>query len=565
MLTELHLSGFGVVADAMLPLGPGLTALTGETGAGKTMIVAGLGLLLGDRADAGVVRHGADRAVVQGRWTVSEEVVTAVEDMGAHVDDGEELITLRQVGANGRSRAVVGGVAVPVATMASVLEGLAVIHGQSGQIRLTTVDRQRELLDRFAEPAGLPEYRQALAERKQLAVELLDLVEAASARDREIDLLRFGLDEIAQVSPVAGEDRQLETEAARLLDADGLKASAATVQRALSGDEDDFDAPSAVTLLDSARKAADHLAARDETFSVLADRIREASFVLHDVAADVAGYAADLVTDPIRLEAVAERRAQLAALMRKYGPELDDVIGWAIEAADRLGGLEQADDRIAALRIRVAELDGRLAALAEGITAARTAAAARIAEAVHPELAALAMPHARLSFEVTRTELGPHGWDRVELMFSANPGSAPAQLGKVASGGELSRVRLALEVVLASGGGTVVFDEVDAGVGGAVGLEIGRRLKRLAMHSQVIVVTHLAQVAAHADQHFVITKSSDGEVTTSDVRIVTGDERAAELSRMMGGSQDSTVGLRHARDLLARAGAGQSTPAGTNG
>ncbi len=553
MLTELHLSGFGVVADATLPLGPGLTALTGETGAGKTMIVAGLGLLLGDRADAGVVRHGADRAVVEGRWLVPEDVVMAVEGIGGDVDDGEELITVRQVGANGRSRAAVGGVAVPVSTLSSILNDLAVIHGQSGQIRLTNPDRQREVLDRFAEPAGLPRYRADLAERRRLASELQELLDAATARDREVGLLRFGLEEIGAVAPTPGEDRLLATEAGRLQDADGLKALAATVQRALSGDEDDFEAPAAVTLLDGARKAADHLAMRDETFAGLADGIREASFALHDVAADVAGYLADLVTDPLRLEAVAERRAQLAGLMRKYGPELDDVIAWAIDAADRLGRLEQADDRIEELRGRVAELDAQLAVLAAGISSDRVAASARIAGAVQAELAALAMPHARLAFEVTRTELGPNGWDRVELVFSANPGSAPAPLGKVASGGELSRVRLALEVVLASGDGTLVFDEVDAGVGGAVGLEIGRRLQRLATDAQVMVVTHLAQVAAHADHHFVITKSSDGEVTTSDVRAVTGDARAAELSRMMGGSGDSAVGLQHARDLLDRA------------
>lgn len=565
MLTELRLTGFGVVADATLPLGPGLTALTGETGAGKTMIVAGLGLLLGDRADAGVVRHGADRAVVEGRWVVPEAVVAAVEGVGGDVDDGEELITVRQVGANGRSRAAVGGVAVPVSTLSSVLEDLAVIHGQSGQIRLTNPERQRELLDRFAEPAGLPRYRADLAERRHLASELRDLLDAATARDREIDLLRFGLEEIGSVAPVSGEDRLLATEAGRLQDADGLKALAATVQRALSGDEEDYEAPGAVALLDAARKAADHLAMRDDTFARLADGIREASFTLHDVAADVAGYVDDLVTDPIRLEAVAERRAQLAVLLRKYGPELDDVIAWASDAADRLGRLERADDRIEEIRGRVAELDERLAVLASGITSDRVAASGRIAGAVRAELAALAMPHAQLAFEVTRTELGPNGWDRVELMFSANPGSTPAPLGKVASGGELSRVRLALEVVLASGGGTLVFDEVDAGVGGAVGLEIGRRLQRLAAGAQVIVVTHLAQVAAHADHHFVITKSSDGEVTTSDVRAVAGDARAAELSRMMGGSGDSAVGLRHARDLLGRAARPSPVPAAATG
>lgn len=555
MLTELHLNGLGVVEDATVPLGPGLTALTGETGAGKTMIVAGLGLLLGAKADSGVVRHGNDRAVVEGRWIVGPELAQQVGELGGDVDDGEELTCRRQVGANGRSRAVVGGAQVPVSTLAATLSELATIHGQSEQIRLSSSERQREILDEYARPVGLVQYRADLAERKQLASQLARLVEEESTRTREIELLRFGLEEINAVEPVDGEDHALATEALRLQDADQLKELAATAQRALSGDEDDFDAPSAVGLLDEARKSAEQLADRDETAAELAGRIREASYTLHDIASEVASYATDLVTDPIRLEAVAERRAQLVALTRKYGPELSDVIEWARQAVTRLDELEGADESIGALRERIAELDERLTRAAEVISKDRQRAADRLAEAVRSELAALAMPHARLEFQLTRVGLGPHGWDRVELMFSANPGSTPAPLGKVASGGELSRVRLALEVILASqmGSHTYVFDEVDAGVGGAVGLEIGKRLKRLATKSQVIVVTHLAQVAAYADAHLVIAKSSDGQVTTSDIRLLDDDERGAELARMMGGSGDSEAGVEHAAELLTRA------------
>lgn len=555
MLTELHLNGLGVVEDATVPLGPGLTALTGETGAGKTMIVAGLGLLLGAKADSGVVRHGNERAVVEGRWIVGPELAEQVAELGGDVDDGEELVCRRQVGANGRSRAVVGGAQVPVSTLAGTLTELATIHGQSEQIRLSSSERQREILDEYAKPVGLVQYRADLAERKQVAAELARLVEEESTRTREIELLRFGLEEINAVEPVDGEDHALATEALRLQDADHLKELAATAQRALSGDEDDFDAPSAVGLLDEARKSAEQLAERDETAAELADRIREASYTLHDIASEVASYATDLVTDPIRLEAVAERRAQLVALTRKYGPELSDVIDWARKAVERLGELEGADESIGRLTERVAELDERLARAAAGISEDRQRAADQLSEAVRAELAALAMPHARLEFQLTRTDLGPHGWDKVELMFTANPGSAPAPLGKVASGGELSRVRLALEVILAAqtGSHTYVFDEVDAGVGGAVGLEIGKRLKRLAAKSQVIVVTHLAQVAAYADAHFVIAKSSDGQVTTSDIRRLDDDERGAELARMMGGSGESEVGVEHATELLGRA------------
>lgn len=555
MLTELHLNGLGVVEDATVPLGPGLTALTGETGAGKTMIVAGLGLLLGAKADSGVVRHGNERAVVEGRWIVGPELAQQVAELGGDVDDGEELVCRRQVGANGRSRAVVGGAQVPVSTLAGTLTELATIHGQSEQIRLSSSERQREILDEYASPVGLVQYRTDLAERKEVAAELARLVEEESTRTREIELLRFGLEEINAVEPVEGEDHALATEALRLQDADHLKELAATAQRSLSGDEDDFDAPSAVGLLDEARKSAEQLAERDETAAELANRIREASYTLHDIASEVASYATDLVTDPIRLEAVAERRAQLVALTRKYGPELSDVIDWARKAVERLGELEGADESIGRLTERVAELDERLAKAAAGISEDRQRAADKLSAAVRSELAALAMPHARLEFQLTRVDLGPHGWDKVELMFTANPGSAPAPLGKVASGGELSRVRLALEVILASqtGSHTYVFDEVDAGVGGAVGLEIGKRLKRLAAKSQVIVVTHLAQVAAYADAHFVIAKSSDGQVTTSDIRRLGDDERGAELARMMGGSGESEAGVEHAAELLTRA------------
>lgn len=555
MLTELHLRGLGVVDEATVPLGPGLTALTGETGAGKTMVVAGLGLLLGAKADSGVVRHGSDRAVVEGRWIVGEEVTDRVVELGGDVDDGEELTCRRQVGANGRSRAVVGGVQVPVSTLAATLSELATIHGQSEQMRLSRNDRQREILDEYAKPVGLVQYRADMAERNKLAAELGRLVDEESTRSREIELLRYGLEEINAVEPVDGEDHALATEALRLQDADHLKELAATAQRSLSGNEEDFDAPSAVGLLDEARKSAEQLAERDTTASELADRIREASYTLHDIATEVASYAADLVSDPVRLEAVAERRARLVALTRKYGPELGDVVEWAQQAASRLEELEGADEDIGALTERVAELDERLTRAAEAISGDRRRAADELAGAVRQELSALAMPHARLEFQLGRTELGPHGWDKVELMFTANPGSAPAPLGKVASGGELSRVRLALEVVLASqvGSHTYVFDEVDAGVGGAVGLEIGKRLKRLAANSQVIVVTHLAQVAAYADAHLVVAKSSDGQVTTSDVRPLDDDERAAELARMMGGSGESEAGVEHAAELLTRA------------
>ena len=551
MLTSLRLNAFGVVDASELELGPGLTALTGETGAGKTMIVAGLGHLLGARADAGIVRRGADRAVVEGRWEVPEDFAERVAEAGGDVEEGE-LITLRQVNANGRSRAVVGGAGVPVSTLGELLSEIATIHGQSGQMRLSTPERQRELLDARARPEELPRYQANFAERRSAAAELERLESEAMARAREADMLRFGLDEIDTVTPQPGEDDALASEQAKLMDLDELRRLAGESHEALSGSEIDYDAPSVVSLTGTARKQLADLADRDPAAAQLSARATELGMLATDLAAEVAGYLDDLVADPARLEAVGERRQQLAGLTRKYGATIDEVLAWAASSAARLADLDGSDDRIVALRARIAELDALLASDAAAISRARHAAAGELADAVKLELAALAMPHAELRFDVSDAQLGPHGADRIELLFSANPGSAPAPLGKVASGGELSRVRLALEVVLAEAeqGHTFVFDEVDAGVGGAVGLEIGRRLQRLASTSQVIVVTHLAQVAAFADAHFVVAKASDGQVTTSGVRRLGDEERRLELARMMGGSTDSQAGIEHAAELL---------------
>ncbi len=554
MLTGLRLTAFGVVDEAELELGPGLTALTGETGAGKTMIVSGLGHLLGSRGDAGIVRRGADKALVEGRWEVPDDVAGRVRDLGGVVEDGE-LITLRQVSAQGRSRAVVGGAGVPISALAEVIGEVATIHGQSGQIRLASPDRQRELLDAHAKPADLERYRANFAARRAAATELATLEQESMARAREADMLRFGLDEIAAVEPHPGEDDALAAEQSKLMDLDELRSLAASAHEALSGSETDFAAPSAVGLSGEARKALASLAERDADAGVLANRAVELTMLAGDLAADVAGYVADLVADPLRLEAVGQRRAALAGLTRKYGATVDEVLQWAEASAARLGELVGSDERIDELRAQLAALDTQLAADAAAISKARHTAADDLAAQVKGELAALAMPHAELRFDVTDAALGPHGADRIELLFTANPGSEPAPLAKVASGGELSRVRLALEVVLADAGAhhTYVFDEVDAGVGGAVGLEIGRRLQRLATHSQVIVVTHLAQVAAFADAHFVVAKESDGQVTTSGVRLLADDQRAAELARMMGGASSSAKGIEHAEELLGKA------------
>ena len=553
MITELRIADLGVISDAIISLHPGLTVVTGETGAGKTMIISGLGLLLGGRADPRSVRRGSERARVEGRFKIDNtELAQTVQETGGQLDD-DELIVARHLTSAGRSRAYVGGAQVPASVCAELTAALVRIHGQAEQERLTEADRQRQLLDRFAgvpalEP--LARYSSLWAEDRAVRTELAQLRTEAQSRAREIDLLRFGLDEIERIAPASGEDVALAAEALRLQSADDLRDSAESAVQALAGPDDE--AGGALAMLYAARKVFEPVVSRDPAATQLGERLVDASYQLSDLTADLARYLDSLESQPGRLEQIAERRAQLSTLTRKYGTTCEEVLQWAAESAVRLTQLEQSDDRIATLERRVEALTTELASLAGHISRARHEASGRFSELVLSELAALAMPHARLRFEVTSAELGPSGADRVELTFAANPGSELRSLGRVASGGELSRVRLALEVVLAVGDEavTLVFDEVDAGVGGKVAVEVGRRLARLAQHSQVVVVTHLAQVAAFADRHYVVVKADDGQVTTSGVVQVADEDRAVELARMMAGLDTTESALAHAGELV---------------
>ncbi len=562
MIEELRIADLGVIEEAALDLAPGLTVVTGETGAGKTMIVSGLQLLLGERADAKTVRAQADRARVEGRFLlddhpVSVEVRRQVSDVGGVLDDDELLVT-RQLTSAGRSRAFLGGAQVPAGRCADVISALVTIHGQSDQIRLSDRSRQREMLDRYAGSdhlALLASYAELYRSHRDAVAELSRLQAEAQERDREIELLRFGLDEIAGVAPGPGEDTDLAAETARLQSTDDLAGAARDATAALAGADDE--AGGALSGLAAARSAVDRLVDIDPSAKPLADRVAEAGYLVTELTGDLARYLDDLEVEPGRLEQIAERRYQLAGLTRRYGANCDEVLAWAEKSAARLGVLESADDRIAELGTHIVELAGRLETMAGELRSGRRTAAERIGAQVGPELTALALPHARLAFELTAVEPGPDGADQVELVFSANPGGALRPLGRAASGGELSRVRLALEVVLADGqnSATLVFDEVDAGVGGQVAVEVGRRLAALARHQQVIVVTHLAQVAAFADRHFVVHKSDDGHVTTSGVRRLADEDRTTELARMMAGLDATEVALAHAGELLELAAA----------
>ena len=574
MLAEMRIQGLGVIDDATLDLDPGLTVLTGETGAGKTMVVTGLTLLGGGRAEASRVADGARRAVVEGRFSAEPAAIAVADEVGAEPDDDGTLIAVRTVGADGRSRAHLGGRSVPAGVLGRLAEATLAVHGQNDQLRLLRPAEQRALLDRFAgetvaEP--LARYRAVRAEWVRISAELVERRDGARRLAQEADLLRHGLTEIAAVDPQPGEDGELVAHARRLAEADDLRAVASAAQAALVGAEDMPDVPAALALIGDARHRL--AAAGDAELSALDARLAEALALLGDVGAELTGYLGRLDADPERLASVLSRQAELKALTRKYAADVDGVLEWAAAARERLGSLDVSDEALTALTARRDGLAVELAEHAAAITAARTKAAGRLAADTTAELAGLAMADARLLVAVTqraagagaaeavrvgRRELvaGADGVDEVELRHVAHAGATPQPLHKGASGGELSRVMLALEVALAGADPvpTMVFDEVDAGVGGRAAVEIGRRLARLANSHQVIVVTHLPQVAAYADRHLVVDKSNrDGGKARSRVRTLGEDERIVELARMLAGLDHTDTGRAHAEELLEAA------------
>ncbi|MDT0201548.1 DNA repair protein RecN [Nocardioides sp. AE5] len=582
MIEEIRIQSLGVIESSTLELGPGLTVVTGETGAGKTMVVTALGLLLGGRADTGAVRKGARTARVEGVVDTARlpGLADQVEDRGGEVEDGRVLLA-RNISAEGRSRAFVGGASVPVTQLGAVTDGMVAVHGQSDQHRLLRASAQRRALDLFGgdRVAGLIEEWSTLhADLVATESELTEVLASARERAREADLLRFGLEEIAAVEPEPGEDAALAAEESRLGFADTLRTAAEQAREALSSDQG---APDALGATGTARQLLEGVRDHDPAAAELADRLAEVSYLLSDVAADVASYASGLETDPGRLAAVSERRAALTGLQRKYGETIDDVLAWSQEASRKLLDLDGTDDRVSELRSRRTGLRARLSEAGAALSDARAEAAQQLAELVSDELTGLAMPHARVTIEVRRMvadapEEDPEhsdapgaplrigkewvrhtasGIDEVEILLAANAGADPRPLDKGASGGELSRVMLAIEVSLAETNPvpTFVFDEVDSGVGGKAAVEIGRRLARLARTSQVLVVTHLPQVAAYADHHVVVAKAQDGTVTTSGLTRLAEDDRVRELSRMLAGMEDSDTALAHAQELLEAA------------
>jgi DNA repair protein RecN (Recombination protein N) len=612
MLEEVRITGLGVIEDAVLEFSSGFTVVTGETGAGKTMVVTGLGLMFGGRGDPARVRPGADRATVEGLLRIEPDghVARQVLEAGGELDDdGRALIVSRSVSAEGRSRAHAGGRSVPVSLLTYLADDLVALHGQADQQQLLRTARQREALDEFAGPAFaavFAGYQRAYARHREVLAELNELTARARERAQEAEDLQRALAEISRAEPSDGEDVMLLAEEERLAHADALHAAATTAHEALLGDPSDgsYRGADAVTLLGGARRALDGVAEHDPALAALASRLSEASYLVSEIATELASYVESLDSDPARLSTVQERRAELTRLIRAYGgrvvsrvaaderpsapdgpvpapvagvdqadaaapgpavPDLASVLAWAGQARARLAELAGDDDRIGTLSSEEERLGATVRDLAAQLTALRKQAAERFAAEVTTELTALAMPNAKVSVVVTaRDEFGPHGSDEVEIRLAAHPGAPSLPLAKGASGGELSRVMLAIEVVFAGADPvpTFVFDEVDAGVGGKAAVEVGRRLARLARRAQVIVVTHLPQVAAFADTHLVVDKASDGSVVSAGITRLDDAGRVQELSRMLAGLENSEFGLAHAGELLAAAGAERAAAGG---
>jgi DNA repair protein RecN (Recombination protein N) len=552
----LSLRNLGVIESAELELGPGFSVITGETGAGKTMVVTALGLLRGERADYGLVRRGSDQARVEACIGVRPDsnVAALVHDAGGRIDD-DQVILGRVLSAAGRSRAVAGGATVPATLLADVTDELIAVHGQSDQHRLLQAAQQRGALDRFAGPEFaelLAAYTPGYERLRVITQQIHELTTHAAERARELDVLRFGLDEIADVDPQPGEDEALRAEEGRLAHAEALLRAAAGAHEALVGDAT---AGAARTTVVSASAQLQDVSGHDAHLDSLTERVQEIAILLDEVGAELGTYAEHVDMDPERLAQVQDRRAALGTLTRKYGPTVDDVLAWAKQSAERVLELGSDDESIDALKAEHDQVQRQLRDLAQRMSAMRTAAAQRLGQLVGAELTQLSMPSATLHVNVTPNPdgvLGPNGIDDVEFLFAANSGAGPRPLHKGASGGELSRVMLALEVVLAdqSTVQTMVFDEVDAGIGGKAAVEVGRRLARLARHAQVIAVTHLPQVAAFANDHFVVSKDDDGNITSSSVNRLADADRVDELARMLAGQDDSATAQAHARELL---------------
>jgi DNA repair protein RecN (Recombination protein N) len=583
VLSEIRIESLGAISVATAEFDSGLTVLTGETGTGKTMVVSGLHLLGGARADANRVRSGAERAVVEGRFTTADlddKAAALLDELldgsGAERDEDGSIIALRSVSREGPSRAYLGGRSVPAKSLSGFTAELLTLHGQNDQLRLMRPDEQRGALDRFAGvDARLEKYRKLRDAWQTARRDYVDRSNRARELAQEADRLKFALNEIDTVDPAPAEDEALVGDIRRLSELDALREAASAARIALAGAADEATADpttQSVSAADNLARAKTALESTDDsTLRVLAAQLEEAVSVVGEAARELGGYLGELPSDASTLDTKLARQAELRTLTRKYAADINGVLLWAREARDRLTQLDVSEEALAGLQRHVDELAVELASAAAELSKTRTQAAKRLAKEVTRELSGLAMADAEFTITVstmpvtaddpaaltlasgTQAHAGGDGVDLVEFGFAAHRGMTVLPLAKSASGGELSRVMLALEVVLAASttGTTMVFDEIDAGVGGRAAVQIGRRLARLARNRQVIVVTHLPQVAAYADIHLMV--DTNGKNGASGVRRLDGDDRVAELARMLAGLGDSDTARAHARELLEAA------------
>ena len=543
MLVDISINDLGVISQSSAELSAGLTVLTGETGAGKTMVVTGLRLLAGGRADASRVRDGAKKAAVEGHFSSAKDSIRElVESVGGEPDENGEYIVSRTVSAAGRSRAYLGGRAVPAATLGEFARELITVHGQNDQLRLLAPEEQLGAVDR-ADPklARVRErYTEAFKEWRSLAKDYKRRTEQRRELAQEVDRLQFAVDEIDGIAPEPGEDEELVQLVRKLQDVDGLRESAEVALASIDGTEELEEAASALL----GRAVSALAGSTDKELAALGERLSEISTQLGDISGELGGYLAGLPADPHLLEKSLQRQQELRTLTRKYAGDIDGVLAWRNEAAAKLESMDTSTEALEELKKQVKDAEAVMIERAGELTKGRRKAAKALGEQVTQELHGLAMPNSTLTVELTQAKYSKSGADAAELQLNGKP------IASAASGGELSRVMLALEVVLADeDGATLVFDEVDAGVGGRAAVEIGRRLARLAVHNQVIVVTHLPQVAAYADAHLHVSK----EKFTSGVAELSQEERVEELARMLAGLDDTETGRAHAQELFDRA------------
>lgn len=570
MLSDITIHNLGVIPSASLELSEGLTVLTGETGAGKTMVVTGLRLLAGCRAEAQRVRSGSSQAVVEGRFLLdsvapeSAEMARAVVSAaGGALDENGEVIVSRTVSAQGRSRAHLGGRSVPAASLVEFSKEVLTIHGQNDQLRLLNSDRQRDALDRFSQKisALMTVYSEAYRAWKNLSKDLQERQASKRELAQEVDRLEFAIREISEVDPQPGEEADLLVQIARLQDVDDLRAQAVGALSVIDGAAgvegyatcDSSDADAASDLIGQALSSV--RVSSDPTLQGVSQQLEAVTSILMEVSAQLGGFLDELPADPKMLDELLQRQQALKQLTRKYASDIDGVIKWKLKAEQKLESIDVSPEALDQLKKETALAERKMNDAGMALRAARIEAAQELSNAVTKELYGLAMPKAMFSVVVHPTEPQPSGFDEVEFCLAPNNATDPRPLASSASGGELSRVMLALEVILSAGqhGNTLVFDEVDAGVGGRAAVEIGRRLARLAQNNQVIVVTHLPQVAAYADTHLHVAKDVGESTVTSGVEKLSEERRVEDLARMLAGLEDTDTGRAHARELFEKA------------